>query len=146
MILRSSLPVASLVLVAVVNAAACGPALAARASHGDEGRLATLTAVEVKGKLPPAATTVVLRPLDAKGEGDAFSFALDRALRGAGYAVAEPARAPRGAEVVRYAVTPAWDGYVVQLSIQGQTTARFYRQSNDGALVSAGPATVREAD
>lgn len=136
----------TLAATAVVAASTgAGVALAAAPSPvAAHASIAAATVGELRGVLPPAATTVILQPINAKANRDGFGEALDRAVRSAGFAVAADQSAAPAAHVIRFAVTPAFEGFVLSLEFGGQATTRLFRPDNTGAFVASGPMTVRD--
>ncbi|EPN2681283.1 conjugal transfer protein TrbH [Escherichia coli] len=114
----------------------------------DASVLAKDTAAYLADPLPPAKTTVVLDP-PTNSSADVMTPALTTALREAGFGVVEADRqsGPKAGEgtPVRYLVSPLENGVLLRLQYLGTEASRFYPRTASGALVSAGPFTVRES-
>lgn len=134
----TALAVAGGLLAAFATAASATPR-----ENVDNPKLAAITVAEIRTRLPPASSTVQLVPL-SKGGFAGLVDATDKALRSAGYAVASQQATAPTAHVVHIDATPLWDGYVLHLQFGQEGTTRFYRPDQTGALVPAGPASVRE--
>lgn len=130
-----------LVLASSLAVVVGAPAAAAPSRQGDEGKLAAITLGEIRSRLPPASSTVQLVPI-AKASPAGFADATDKAVRSAGYAVASYRTA--GVHVIGIGASPLWDGYVLHLQFGQEAMTRFYRPNEAGALVPAGPTSVRE--
>ncbi|EGJ6041346.1 TPA: conjugal transfer protein TrbH [Escherichia coli] len=122
--------------------------VASEVTASDATVLAKDTATYLADPLPPAKTTVVLDP-PANKSADVMTPALIDALRAAGYGVVEADRqnGPKAGEgtPVRYLVSPLENGVLLRLQYLGTEASRFYPRTASGALVSAGPFTVRGA-
>lgn len=98
----------------------------------------------IRSHFPPAASTVVVQALEPRdGTQRGFADALEKALRAAGYAVAADPQAAPGAHPVRMAVRHFGDGFVLELSLNGQNRLQYF-QWDGGQLRAAGPVTIRE--
>lgn len=116
-------------------------------SPADATVLATDIADHLADPLPPAKSSVVLDP-PASQAADALTPVLLSKLRSTGYGVivADPKTGakPGAGTPVRYLVSPLDNGVVLRLQYLGVEATRFYPRSAGGALVAAGPFTVRE--
>lgn len=115
---------------------------------GDAMVLAKDAAAYLANPLPPAKTTVVLDPPINKST-DVMTSAMIEALRGTGYGVIVAGR-QNGSKAgegtpVRYGVSPLESGVLLRLQYLRTEASRFYSRSAGGALIAAGPFTVRGA-
>lgn len=127
--------------MAIVLAASAAPASADPLPPADVSRLASVIAFQLREHFPPAASTLILVSIGKDGVRTGLTPALEKAVRGAGFAVT--ANASGRADPVRYGVTPAFGGYVVQLEYGGEARTQFFRRDASGALAPAGPTSVR---
>ncbi|MCC8943106.1 conjugal transfer protein TrbH [Bradyrhizobium sp. Arg68] len=115
-------------------------------SPADAMVLANDVATHLADSLPPAKSSLVLDP-PASRNADVLTPVLLTKLRSAGYGVieADPRTGAKSGEgtPVRYLVSPLDNGVVLRLQYLGVEATRFYPRSAGGALVAAGPFTVR---
>ena len=111
----------------------------------DAKTLADDAAAYLSGPLPPAHTTLVIDPPAARRDvADVLTPALQTALRAKGYGIfilsadrlsAKEQLEPQAGTALRYLATPLETGVVLRLQFHGMEASRFYRRSNDGALL-----------
>lgn len=115
-------------------------------SPADAMVLANDVTAHLADPLPPAKSSLVLDP-PASHTADVLTPVLLTKLRSAGYGVieADPRTGAKSGEgtPVRYLVSPLDNGVVLRLQYLGVEATRFYPRSAGGALVAAGPFTVR---
>lgn len=111
--------------------------------------LAADAAQWLAGPLPPAQTTIVIEP-PAAGQTDVMTQAMTNHFRATGYGVVQaPPRPPKNAPLpkgvtLRYLVSALNSGVLLRLQYQGAEATKYYARSARGALIEAGPFTVRQ--
>lgn len=112
----------------------------------DAQSMATAAAAYLGERFPPASSTLLVVGTEGcSNNKDAFTPALDAALRRTGFGLASHKAISREAHEIRYHLTGGWENsLILRLIIDGQETTQLFVRDGQGVFRPAGPLTVKE--